>query len=278
MIWPEPTRLARTLALASAAAHFGCQGREVERPDPPRAARPFSASASASATATATSPRPVPHDTPADVLPVASTSPAPERPITSLLVLGDSLSDEAVGGGGYVRLLRERCRGALVDNHAKGGFMVNQVRKRFETAVVGRGQRYSHAVVFGGVNDLYSDKTANRTLTRIQTDLSAIYGRLKAAGVHVTAITVTPWGGFKKWFTPERSRNTLALNAWIVEQARSGVIDSVVDAYPLLSCGDAEQLCPELAAPHKDGLHFGKLGHQKLGQALLDSVFSGCAR
>jgi lysophospholipase L1-like esterase len=188
------------------------------------------------------------------------------------LIIGDSLSDEKVGGGGFVRQLRQACAGASVDNQAKGGFMVNQMRKRLEKEVLTRGQSYSHAIVFGGVNDLYSDQTANRSLSRIEADLGAIYRQLKARGVHVTAITVAPWGGFKKWFTPERSRNTRALNAWIVEQARTGAVDAAVDAYPLLSCGDPERLCPELAAPHKDGLHFGKLGHQKLAEALLQTL------
>jgi lysophospholipase L1-like esterase len=50
----------------------------------------------------------------------------------------------------------------------------------------------------------------------------------------------------------------------------------VIDAYPLLSCGDAERLCPELAAPHKDGIHFGPAGHEKIGAALYEQVFKSC--
>jgi lysophospholipase L1-like esterase len=194
-----------------------------------------------------------------------------------VLILGDSLSDEKVGGGGFVRILRERCPKTTFDNRAKGGFMVNQIRKRLETEVLPENRSYSHAIVFGGVNDLYSDQTANRTLERIQADLSRIYADLKARGTDVIAITVTPWGDFKRWFTPARSRNTLALNGWISSQAASGALSAALDAYPLLSCGDPERLCPELAAPHKDGLHFGKLGHQKLAQALLQGPFNGCA-
>lgn len=193
-----------------------------------------------------------------------------------MLVLGDSLSDEAVGGGGFVKRLRERCRGARFDNRAKGGFMVNQIRKRLETEVLPQGGRYSHAVVFGGVNDLYSDQTANRTLPRIQSDLTKTYEALTARGTEVIAITVTPWGGFKRWYTPERGQNTLRLNGWILDRAANGVIADAVDAYPLLSCGEPESLCPELAAPHKDGLHFGRLGHEKLAEALLAGPFRSC--
>jgi lysophospholipase L1-like esterase len=195
-----------------------------------------------------------------------------------VLVLGDSLTDEKVGGGGFVRTLRAHCKQATFDNRAKGGFMTNQMRKRLETEVLPEGQRYTHAIVFGGVNDLYSDQTANRSLSRIEGDLSRIYAALKARGVDVIAITVTPWGGFKRWFTPERGQNTLTLNRWILEQPAASTLASTVDAYPLLSCSEPEKLCAELALPYKDGLHFGKLGHEKLAQALLAGPFQSCER
>lgn len=154
--------------------------------------------------------------------------------------------------------------------------MVNQIRKRLETEVLPEGNRYSHAIVFAGVNDLYSDRSANRSLSRIEADLTKIYDTLAARGTEVIAITVAPWGGFKRWYTSERGRNTLTLNAWILDKAANGVIGDAVDAYPLLSCGDPERLCPELAAPYKDGLHFGKLGHRKISDALLAGPFRGC--
>jgi lysophospholipase L1-like esterase len=164
------------------------------------------------------------------------------------------------------------------DNRAKGGFMVNQMLRRLNNDVLPEGLGYSHAIVFGGVNDLYSDLTAHRTLARIQADLTRIYTTLRERGVQVVAVTVTPWGGFKRWHTPERSRNTRALNAWILEQAERGPLAAALDAYPLLSCGDPEQLCAELAAPFKDGLHFGKLGQEKLGQGLFEAAFTDCAQ
>jgi lysophospholipase L1-like esterase len=209
------------------------------------------------------------------VLASASTA-STTRPPTRVLVLGDSLSDERVGGGGFVRLLRESCPGVTFDNRSKGGFMVNQIRKRLESEVLPEGGQYSHAIVFGGVNDLYSDETANRRLPRIQADLTRIYAALTQRHIDVIAITVTPWGGFRRWYTPARGQNTLSLNRWIVDQAAGGTIAGALDAYPLLSCGEPELLCPALAAPFKDGLHFGKLGQQKLGEALRALAFPGC--
>jgi lysophospholipase L1-like esterase len=235
----------------------------------------------AAAAAPSAAPRPSPSTEPvvAAVAPLSSTSasPAPSGTLISrVLVLGDSLSDERVGGGGFLKLLREHCGSASFDNRAKGGFMVNQMRKQLEKDVLPEGNHYSHAIVFGGVNDLYSDQTANRTLARIEGDLTRIYEQLRERGVVVVAITVTPWGGFKRWFTPERGKNTLSLNAWLLEGASAGRVSTTVDAYPLLSCGEAEKLCPELAAPHQDGLHFGKLGHKKLAEALLSGPFQSC--
>jgi lysophospholipase L1-like esterase len=210
-----------------------------------------------------------------------SPSPSPSSParpaIGRVLVIGDSLSDENAGGGGFLKVLRERCPTVEFDNRAKGGYMVNQMRRRLEDEVLPEGGRYSHAIVFGGVNDLYSDQSAHRTLGRIQSDLSRMYEALRQRGVQVVAVTVAPWGGFKRWYTAERGKNTLALNAWIVEQAARGNVADAVDAYPLLSCGEPEQLCPELAAPYKDGLHFGKLGHRRLGEALAETAFRHCA-
>ena len=206
----------------------------------------------------------------------ASAEPEPPRP-SSVLIVGDSLSDEARSGGGFVRLLRERCPHVTFDNRAKGGFMVNQMRRRLEQQILPEAGHYSHAIVFGGVNDLYSDQTAHRTLSRIEADLSSIYAALKARNVEVIAVTVTPWGGFARWHTPERAQSTLALNRWILEQAAQGTVAAALDAYPLLSCGVPTQLCPELAAPFEDGLHFGKLGHQKLGEALYELAFRGCS-
>jgi lysophospholipase L1-like esterase len=276
---PEPTRIS-VLTWACLLALGACRDADLTSvaQAAPRASSKLLAQSAPPAAAVARAPSRATTSPSASPALAPPASPASESPIQSVLVLGDSLSDEKVGGGGFVRILRQRCASVVFDNRAKGGFMVNQIRKRLETEVLREGRRYSHAIVFGGVNDLYSDQTAKRTLPRIEGDLSQIHAALKARGIAVIAITVTPWGGFKRWFTPERGQNTLTLNRWLVEQGEQGAVQTTLDAYPLLSCGDPERLCPELAAPHKDGLHFGKLGHEKLAQALLDGPFSACAR
>jgi lysophospholipase L1-like esterase len=292
---PQPTRLAPALALLLAGV-AGCQRTESQAAPPlastavptRAASAPSTAPAPKAPTTTAAGPSDAIDESQATPVPSASgakpqVSPAESafavsaRRPTRVLVLGDSLSDEKVGGGRFVRFLRERCPSVEFDNRAKGGFMLNQIRRKLEKEVLPEAGQYSHAIVFGGVNDLYSDQTAHRTLTRIESDLTAIYAALRTRDIDVIAITVTPWGGFSKWWTPVRSSNTQALNDWILSQARQGEISAALDAYPLLSCGVPTHLCARYAVPFNDGLHFGKAGHEVLGQALYDLAFRDCS-
>lgn len=195
-----------------------------------------------------------------------------------MLVVGDSLSDPRVGGGAYLKSLLAGCPGARFDNRARGGFMVNQMRRRFEAEVAAAlPGPYTHLLVFGGVNDLYSDETAGRSIPEIQADLGTLYARGKAAGLRVVAVTVAPWGGFSRYFTPRRAETTRTLNTWIFDAQRAGRVDAVVDAHSVLACGDPDRLCPEYEPPFKDGLHFGPAGHQALGAALVSQAFPECA-
>jgi lysophospholipase L1-like esterase len=177
--------------------------------------------------------------------------------------------------------------------------MVNQMRRRFFSQVVAPGApAYSHVIVFGGVNDLYSDLTAGRTNDKIERDLMAMYRAARERGAQVVAITVTPWGGFSKYFNARRGRATRALNRWILdrapgpllEQAPGGpaspadkkqrgparAVDYAIDGFSLLSCGDPDRLCDRYAAPFRDGLHFGPAGHQVLGEAVYKQALTDC--
>lgn len=191
-------------------------------------------------------------------------------------MLGDSLSDRRAHGGGYLDALA-RCPGVFVDNFAQGGFMVNQIRRRFEAEVLPSLSRdHTDLVVWGGVNDLYSDESAGRTVEKVVADLTRIYRAGKARGMRVVALTVAPWGGFKRYYNERRGRATDQLNAWIRQQTQSGLIDVVVDASVVLACGDPERLCARYEQPFHDGLHFGPLGHRELGQRFMAQAFASC--
>ena len=177
-----------------------------------------------------------------------------------------------------MRYLEARAPRSRFANFAKGGAMVNQMRRRFEDTVLAeRPGAFTHLVVFGGVNDLYSDETAGRTPAKIERDLGAMYAAAKARGMRIVAISVAPWGGFKKYDNPRRCAATLELNAWILDQVNRGTVDVAVDAYTLFSCDDPALLCPRYEPPHRDGLHFGKAGHEVLGAALHAAEFRRCS-
>ncbi len=212
-------------------------------------------------------------DAPVEVTPKPST--ATKRYVVA--AVGDSLTDARSGGGKFLSYLRERCPESQFDNYGRGGEMVNQMRRRFGRDVTGPGKpSYTHVIVFGGVNDVYSDLTAKRTPEKIQKDLLAMYGMARGSNIEVVALTIAPWGGFRRYFNPTRAAATLEVNRWIGLQHKEGTVQHVVDAYGLLSCGDAQRLCPEFVPPFNDGLHFNAKGHERLGKALFESVFSDC--
>ena len=189
-----------------------------------------------------------------------------------ILAIGDSLTDPQSHGGGFLKPWVAHCPACQVTNIAKGGAMVNQMVSQLKRHLAESTETYSHWVVFGGVNDLYSDLTAKRTLSRIEHDLSTIYALGHARRSAVIAISVAPWSAFRRWYTEERGANTAKLNQWMREQKMSGAIDFFVDSTPPLTCGNTNELCKELAKPFNDGLHFGPEGHRKLGAVLLEAL------
>ena len=213
---------------------------------------------------------------PADEAAPAEAPKPPQGKRYVVAAIGDSITD-AHAGGKYLTYLAKRCPDSRFDNYGRGADMVNQMRRRFARDVYAPSNpKYTHVIVFGGVNDLYSDLTAKRTPAKIEKDLTIMYEMAREHGAKVVAITVAPWGGFRRYYNARRGGTTLEVNRWMNQQQVEGKIDHVVDAYGLLSCGDPEKLCPDFVPPFNDGLHFNAKGHEKLGQALYEQVFSDC--
>jgi lysophospholipase L1-like esterase len=210
----------------------------------------------------------------------AQEAPAPKRSYV-VAAVGDSLTDPRSGGGRYLDVLRKRCPKSRFDAYGVGGEMVSHMRARFARDVLGEPAdakspkpRYTHVIVFGGVNDLYSDLTDGRTPAKIEADLTAMYEAARKQNMGVVAITVAPWGGLKGWYNTKRGAATREVNRWIAAQLKAGVIDGLVDSYPLLSCGNPERICKKLA--RKDGIHLNNAGHQVLGAEVYKRVFADC--
>jgi lysophospholipase L1-like esterase len=207
-----------------------------------------------------------------------------ERPagqIYQVAAIGDSLTDVRSHGGKYLAYLRDRCPESRFDNYGKGGESVEMMRRRFVRDVIGHARSpkpaYTHVIVFGGVNDVLGDTMHGRTPKKIENDMDTMYGLAREAGIKVVGITVSPWGGYAQFYNPRRAAATREVNQWILAQWRLGKIDYAIDAYELLSCGDAEKLCADFEMRWiRDGLHFNQDAHARLGQSLHETVFSDC--
>ena len=78
-------------------------------------------------------------------------------------------------------------------------------------------------------------------------------------------------------FARLRARHAVPLLLLLLgTQKKAGLLDFVVDSRPVLTCGDPTRLCPRYEVGFSDGLHFGAEGHERLGEALLQQVFSDC--
>ncbi len=210
--------------------------------------------------------------------PAPPASPAATSKTYRVAVLGDSITDARVGGGGFLKALRTACPQSQFDNFGKGGDMVNQMLRRLRRDVLSTmpAAGYTTLLVYGGVNDLYSNLSAGRVNKKIEADYQSIYAEAQAAGLEVMQMTVSPWGGFRRYFNAERSRNTRLLNAFILGQVGKKQLTRVADTYSLLSCGNPEVLCSKYETRFHDGLHPGPKGHNLLGELVQKELFFDC--
>jgi DNA-binding transcriptional LysR family regulator len=202
----------------------------------------------------------------------ASGAPAPRRRYI-VAAIGDSLTDPKAHGGLYLRSLGERCPRSRFDALGRGGEMVSQMRRRFARDVFGEGgpprPAYTHVLVLGGVADVGSSNTANRTLEKIQSDLLAMYAMAHERGLTVIALTLPPWGAYPL-YDDEKHRMMLAMNDWL--RARPEPVAHVVDVFPKLVC-EERKLCADYAA---DKIHWNAAGHERVAELLFEQVFADC--
>jgi lysophospholipase L1-like esterase len=208
----------------------------------------------------------------------SASSPKPKR-LYRVAAMGDSLTDPRSHGGKYLEYLAEKCPKSVFDSYGVGGNMCNQMRKRFARDVLGEGADppkapYSHVLILGGINDICSDESASRTNDRIKADLTAMYKMSRDHGMQIIALTLPPWGGFARYYNKRRARSTFDLNEWIKKQPETGTVDRAVDIFPVLSCGNPEELCEPYSFP--DRVHWSKKGHEIVGKLLHERVFADC--
>lgn len=196
--------------------------------------------------------------------------------------MGDSLTDPKSHGGKYLEYLKKKCPKSRFDSYGKGGNMVNQMRRRFKRDVLGLPKKkgdtpkpkYTHLIVLGGINDICSDESANRTNDKIEADLLWMYRTAKTHDIAVIALTLPPWAGFTKYYNERRAASTHTINGWIRKQLEGPDVDSMLDIYPIMSCGEPEYLCEDYGWPDK--VHWNAKGHRVVGKALFAHEFADC--
>ncbi|MEB2311256.1 MAG: SGNH/GDSL hydrolase family protein [Sorangiineae bacterium] len=213
---------------------------------------------------------------------------APDRPTPKkryvVAAIGDSLTDPRAGGGLYLKELALRCPESRFDAYGIGGQQTRHMRARFARDVFGDGSAggvapkpaYTHVLILGGVNDLLAGSIRDARVKAIEENLRAMYRTARERGVAVVALTIAPWGKLRG-VDDRRLAATRSLDVWIRAQAAIGAVDHALDTYPLLSCGDPDELCPAYRRFADDSVHWGQRGHALVGAALFREVFPDCA-
>jgi len=209
---------------------------------------------------------PAAEPTPQPAAPAAATTaaqqpPAPQANLCKAGAIGDSLT---TGPSNYVTRLNSRCGGAEVMFRAYGigGQQTGQMAARFQHDILDN--NYKDVIIFGGVNDILSDKP----LSQIENNLNQMYSAAKSANRRVIAVTVTPWKGHASW-TTARQAETEELNSWILSNQ---VADFAVDTYSALEDpANPGALKTEYAS--SDKLHPSSQGQIEIGNQIFLGVY-----
>lgn len=195
--------------------------------------------------------------------------------------IGDSLTDQRIGGGQYLRQLARWCPESRFDAYGVGGQRTDHMRWRFTVDLLQRRRppkarpRYDHVIVLGGVNDLAAGSVTAPRVQRIERNLGWMYGKAHELGMEVIAVTVPPWGKLAGSYD-RRGDATRRLNRWILEQPATHRVEHAVDIHPLLECGEDDELCPMYRRFPNDKVHWGPEGHRIVADALFRAAFADC--
>ncbi|MBI2639027.1 hypothetical protein HYW83_05555 [Candidatus Peregrinibacteria bacterium] len=178
-----------------------------------------------------------------------SPSALAEVPISETVFVGDSLT---VG-------MQSALRGAnfVAKGGCQTGWMLTHFREFLRERAAGKFSSVRRVVIFGGVNDIASQKTPQA----IQKNLDAMYREAKTAGLEVVACTIPQWNteafitryerkGKKYPISAEELQaRTRAVNQWILN--RHGLADGPSQIADLGKEADFTRY-----RRVKDGLHF----------------------
>lgn len=145
-------------------------------------------------------------------------------------------------------------------NRAVSGLSTTAFDGRYDFFVQGRD--FYAVIVEGGINDML---VGGRSAAQIFTTLSALYGKIRAAGIRLIIVPVLPFGDNVQW-TSGHQTTADTLNASLAAYAAANPSDTCIlpDAYAEMEDpADADSLLP---AYTDDGLHLTEAGSVKLAE------------
>lgn len=173
------------------------------------------------------------------------------------LFIGDSLTAFQES---YADQLMNSCQNTSYKKIAKVGektdWMLSELHKE-----LAQGNKYDIIVIWGGVNDIYSQSDINSA----KYNLNSLYKLVKNNGSKIVALTILPTNTYKN-SNPERIRLTNGLNDWIKSNK---YIDFVIDVNSILNDGNQGTKKEYL---QNDTLHLNAKGHQAIAEKLSKKI------
>jgi lysophospholipase L1-like esterase len=179
---------------------------------------------------------------------------------------GDSLTfGTGSGDRNYTQKLQDILGGSwTVVNEGIAGQTTTQLLARLNSAILDNNDA-EFVIVWGGINDIYTDIAA----TTIEANLQAIYTAIAATGAKVISLNITPSKSNVSW-TADRQIATDAVNTWIAGTATG--VDYKIDAYTLVE----DPATPDTLLPlydTGDGLHLQQDGYYAVGTKVYTTVY-----
>ncbi len=177
----------------------------------------------------------------------------------NILFVGDSLTAGfGIDGQGFVDQIKAKNPALNIKRIAvtgkQTGWMLDQLKKELSS-----GRNYETIVIWGGINDIYS----NNSISGAKNNLQEMYNAAHESGAKVITLNTIPTGAYKL-FSPQKLKLTNELNSWIKSNSTK---DNMVDVDILVGDGQGNTK-KEYMQPDK--LHLSKLAHKKIASELIN--------
>ncbi len=179
-----------------------------------------------------------------------------------VLALGDSNTEYNLS---YPASFRANCPGIPFTKIARAGenagFLWNLIKDRNL-----REEGFKHIIVWAGVNNV------NNAIP----NLKKIYDKARADGLHVIAVTITPWKAFGNW-SPANQVTTDRINDWIRSGAEGSLAgQTIIDVYNYFEDpNNPDELNPIYGRDRipREQIHLNPQGQEELAKIIAQQAF-----